>query len=56
METFVTRSLTKIKKATGSGNKLKDLRAECDAALERLKAARESGDSAESAASYAAAW
>ena len=43
METFVTRSLTKIGKAVKGNAKLKELRAACDAALEKLAAAKGDG-------------
>ena len=52
METFVSRSLTKILKASKGQAKLKELRASCDGALARIQAAREAGEKTDDAAAW----
>lgn len=52
METFVSRTLTKITKAAKGVAKFKELRAACDEALEKLAAAKAAGENGEDAEAY----
>jgi len=52
METFVSRSLAKIKKASKGPARLKDLRAACDESLAALESAKKSGEAGDDAEAY----